>query len=119
MASVRVEPLAWGEARGWALWKALNHLVHDRAEPGRGRRADLRMGWRLHARDLIEEVIAHITGSDDPGELDRQPCANSREQRIRTDCCVHSSIRVQRRYRADQVSCAAGTPAFRTPASTA
>jgi aminoglycoside phosphotransferase (APT) family kinase protein len=58
MASVPVEPSAWARARGWALWKALNHLVHDRAEPGRGRRADLRMGWRLHARDVIEEVIA-------------------------------------------------------------
>ena len=58
MASVPVEPSAWARARGWALWKALNHLVHDRTEPGRGRRADVRMGWRLHADDVISEVIA-------------------------------------------------------------
>ena len=58
MACVPVEPSAWARARGWALWKALNHLVHDRTEPGRGRRADVRMGWRLHADDVIAEVIA-------------------------------------------------------------
>jgi aminoglycoside phosphotransferase (APT) family kinase protein len=58
MAGVPVEPSAWARARGWALWKALNHLVHDRTEPGRGHRADYRMGWRLHAHEVIDEVIA-------------------------------------------------------------
>ena len=58
MAGVPVEPSAWARAHGWTLWKALNHLVHDRTEPDRGRRADLRMGWRRHADDVIDEVIA-------------------------------------------------------------
>ena len=58
MARVPVEPSAWPRARGWALWKALNHLVHEQSEPGRGRRADVRMGWRLHAPDVIDELIA-------------------------------------------------------------
>jgi len=58
VAGVPVAPSAWARARGWALWKALNHLVHEQTEPGRGRRADNRMGWRLPARAVIDEVIA-------------------------------------------------------------
>jgi aminoglycoside phosphotransferase (APT) family kinase protein len=58
MAGVPVEPSAWARARGWALWKALNHLIHDQTEPGRGRRADHRMGWRITAHDVIDEVVA-------------------------------------------------------------
>jgi aminoglycoside phosphotransferase (APT) family kinase protein len=56
--SVPVEASAWARGRGWALWKALNHLVADHAEPGRGRRSEQRMGWRLPAREVVAEVIA-------------------------------------------------------------
>jgi aminoglycoside phosphotransferase (APT) family kinase protein len=56
--SVPVEPSAWARGRGWALWKALNHLAADQAAPGRGQRSDRRVGWRLPARDVIAEVIA-------------------------------------------------------------
>ena len=58
MARMPVEPSAWPRARGWALWKALNHLVHEQTEPGRGHRADHRMGWRISAQDVIGEVVA-------------------------------------------------------------
>jgi aminoglycoside phosphotransferase (APT) family kinase protein len=58
MARMPVDSSAWARARGWALWKALNHLVHEQTELGRGRRADLRMGWRLAARAVIDEVVA-------------------------------------------------------------
>ena len=42
-ACVPVEATAWPRARGWALWKALNHLGTDRAEAGRGRGSNA--GW--------------------------------------------------------------------------
>jgi len=58
MDGVPVESSAWARARGWALWKALNHLVHELTEPGRGRQADHRMGWRLTAHEVIGEVVA-------------------------------------------------------------
>ncbi len=57
MARMPVESSAWARARGWAVWKAMNHLVHDQTAPGRGSRADHRMGWRLPARHVIGEVI--------------------------------------------------------------
>lgn len=56
--SVPVEPSAWARGRGWALWKALDHLAADQAQPGSGQRSDRRVGWRLPARDVIAEVIA-------------------------------------------------------------
>lgn len=55
--SVPVEPAAWPRGRGWALWKALNHLAADRAEPGRGPEIDRRLGWRLGAAAVIAELI--------------------------------------------------------------
>ena len=58
MERVPVDASAWARARGWALWKAMNHLVQDQAEPGQGRQADRRMGWRLNATDVIAEVVA-------------------------------------------------------------
>jgi aminoglycoside phosphotransferase (APT) family kinase protein len=49
----------WARGRGWALWKALITLVKAmnvddaQADPG-----SLRFGWRLSARQVIEEVLA-------------------------------------------------------------
>lgn len=57
MESVPVEPSAWARGRGWALWKALVHLVADQADPGQGRQKDRRAGWRFRARDVVGEVI--------------------------------------------------------------
>ena len=54
---VPVEPSAWPRGRGWALWKALNHLAADHAKPGQGRRRDNRVGWRIGASDVIAEVV--------------------------------------------------------------
>ena len=57
MESVPVEPSAWARGRGWALWKALIHLVADQADPGQGQQRDRRAGWRFRARDVVAEVI--------------------------------------------------------------
>lgn len=57
MESVPVESSAWARGRGWALWKALLHLVADQAAPGRGRLMDRRVGWRFRAQDVVAEVI--------------------------------------------------------------
>lgn len=50
----------WARGRGWALWKALITLAE--ALKANGAQADaaaaLRFGWRLSARDVIEEVLA-------------------------------------------------------------
>jgi aminoglycoside phosphotransferase (APT) family kinase protein len=50
----------WARGRGWALWKALITLAGAfRADDAR--RADLasiRFGWRVSARDVIDEVLA-------------------------------------------------------------
>jgi aminoglycoside phosphotransferase (APT) family kinase protein len=56
-ASVPVEPSAWARGRGWALWKALNHVAADQANPGQGQRSDRRVGWRFSAGDVVAEVI--------------------------------------------------------------
>jgi aminoglycoside phosphotransferase (APT) family kinase protein len=49
----------WARGRGWALWKAMITLVKVLEANGAGAsRADLRMGWRLSAGDVIEEVLA-------------------------------------------------------------
>jgi aminoglycoside phosphotransferase (APT) family kinase protein len=49
-----VDDGTWARGRGWALWKALITLAADGATNDR---ADLRMGWRLSARQVIEEVL--------------------------------------------------------------
>jgi aminoglycoside phosphotransferase (APT) family kinase protein len=49
----------WARGRGWALWKAL--ITHVQTLKANGAHADLvgpRMGWRLSAGQIIEEVLA-------------------------------------------------------------
>jgi aminoglycoside phosphotransferase (APT) family kinase protein len=49
----------WARGRGWALWKAL--ITHVQTPKANGAHADLvgtRMGWRLSAGQIIEEVPA-------------------------------------------------------------
>ena len=49
----------WARGRGWALWKAL--MTHVKTLKANGPEADfasLRMGWRLSARQIIDEVLA-------------------------------------------------------------
>ena len=43
----------WARGRGWALWKALITLAND----GAGAAAE-RFGWRIGARQVIDEVLA-------------------------------------------------------------
>ncbi|HEV3478137.1 MAG TPA: aminoglycoside phosphotransferase family protein [Gaiellaceae bacterium] len=46
----------WARARGWALWKAQLTLV--KALQGTEEDAARRFGWRLDAREVVEEVLA-------------------------------------------------------------
>jgi aminoglycoside phosphotransferase (APT) family kinase protein len=48
-----VDDGTWARGRAWALWKALITVVEARIDG-----ADLRMGWRLSARHVVEEVLA-------------------------------------------------------------
>lgn len=49
----------WARGRGWALWKAIITLVEVlKANGARTDLASLRFGWRLSAREVIEEVLA-------------------------------------------------------------
>jgi aminoglycoside phosphotransferase (APT) family kinase protein len=53
----------WARGRGWALWKALITLVGaSKADGVQADRASLRFGWRLSARDVIEQVLADHAG---------------------------------------------------------
>jgi aminoglycoside phosphotransferase (APT) family kinase protein len=50
---------AWARGRGWALWKAMITLVKAlKAGGATTDLADRRMGWRLSARRIINEVLA-------------------------------------------------------------
>lgn len=49
----------WERARGWALWKAMITLAKTlKANVEHTDLADLRMGWRLSARHIVDEVLA-------------------------------------------------------------
>lgn len=48
----------WARGRGWALWKAMITLVDALKKSAQTDLAGLRMGWRLSARHVIEEVLA-------------------------------------------------------------
>ncbi len=49
----------WARGRGWTLWKALITLVKAlKVDDGQADLANLRSGWRLSARHVIEEVLA-------------------------------------------------------------
>jgi len=49
----------WARGRGWALWKALITLVKARkVDEAEADPASRRFGWRLSARQVIEEVLA-------------------------------------------------------------
>ncbi len=48
-----LDDLTWARGRGWALWKAL--ITHQ--QPGADAAAR-RFGWRVSAREVVEDVIA-------------------------------------------------------------
>lgn len=49
----------WARGRGWALWKALITLVQAlKVDEAQADLASLRFGWRLSARNVIDEVLA-------------------------------------------------------------
>ena len=46
----------WARGRGWALWKALVTLVHERE--GDADAAARRVGWRISPREIVDVVLA-------------------------------------------------------------
>jgi aminoglycoside phosphotransferase (APT) family kinase protein len=57
-----LDEAAWARGRGWALWKALVTLVRAlNADGTEGEVAARRFGWRLGARQVIEEIVADWT----------------------------------------------------------
>ncbi len=62
----------WARGRGWALSKALTtHLGALRTNPADVDRAGRSMGWRLSARDVLDEVLAEHRPS--PAKRRRHP----------------------------------------------
>jgi aminoglycoside phosphotransferase (APT) family kinase protein len=54
---VPVEDSAWARGRGWALWRGLRLLAADHRNLEDSQPSATRMGWRLSARDVIQEVL--------------------------------------------------------------
>ncbi len=52
-ARIALDDATWARGRGWALWKAL--ITHQK--PGADAAAR-RFGWRVSAREVVEDVIA-------------------------------------------------------------
>jgi aminoglycoside phosphotransferase (APT) family kinase protein len=48
----------WARGRGWALWKALITLAHERRQDANADAAARRFGWRTGPRDVIDLTIA-------------------------------------------------------------
>lgn len=62
MSQLPVDEATWARGRGWALWKALIELAKDLATPGHAARAAVRVGWRLSARQIVDDLIADSRG---------------------------------------------------------
>lgn len=57
-SALPLDDSTWARARGWALWKALRTLVHDKEERGGADAAARRFGWRIGAREIVDVVLA-------------------------------------------------------------
>ena len=56
---LRLDDRTWARGRGWALWKAAITLAKTLGANGaQAETAAARFGWRLGARDVIQEVLA-------------------------------------------------------------
>jgi len=61
-SQLAVDEATWARGRGWALWRALIHLVADLSTLGHAERAATRFGWRQSARQVVDDVIADHRG---------------------------------------------------------
>jgi hypothetical protein len=62
-AGLPVDEATWRRGGGWALWKALITLVRAQAShPNPLTPNETTWGWRLGARQVVEEVLANPTG---------------------------------------------------------
>jgi aminoglycoside phosphotransferase (APT) family kinase protein len=57
-AHLSLDDATWARGRGWALWKALVALAWDLERPGHAERAAKRVGWRLSAQQIVDELVA-------------------------------------------------------------
>jgi aminoglycoside phosphotransferase (APT) family kinase protein len=55
VAAVDLDAGTWARARGWALWKALITLAHER---DRAAARSAQWGWRIDPLQLVDEVLA-------------------------------------------------------------
>jgi aminoglycoside phosphotransferase (APT) family kinase protein len=53
-----LDDATWARARGWALWKALSTLVHEKEGHADADAAARRMVWRPGIREVIDHVLA-------------------------------------------------------------
>jgi aminoglycoside phosphotransferase (APT) family kinase protein len=58
MDAVPLDEATWARGRGWALWKALLHLVDDGRDGVSGEETANRLGWRLTPAGVLHEVVA-------------------------------------------------------------
>jgi aminoglycoside phosphotransferase (APT) family kinase protein len=55
---LHLDDATWARARGWALWKALNTLAHERTRGLDADAAARRFGWRRGTRTILDAVLA-------------------------------------------------------------
>ena len=56
--SLSLDGATWARGRGWALWKALSTLAHEKRGGPNANRAARRFGWRSGAREIIDVILA-------------------------------------------------------------
>jgi aminoglycoside phosphotransferase (APT) family kinase protein len=57
-SSLPFDDATWARGRGWALWKALITLAHEKVGGPHADAAARRFGWRTGAREVIDLVLA-------------------------------------------------------------
>jgi aminoglycoside phosphotransferase (APT) family kinase protein len=57
-SGLRFDDATWARGRGWALWKALVTVVHEKERRADADAAARRFGWRNSARGVINAVLA-------------------------------------------------------------
>jgi aminoglycoside phosphotransferase (APT) family kinase protein len=64
-SALQFDDATWARGRGWALWKALRTLVHEKEGAAAGAAAR-RVGWRISAREIVDVVLSdHRAGCRD------------------------------------------------------
>ncbi len=56
--SLSLDAATWARGRGWALWKALSTLAHEKRGGPNADRAARRFGWQSGPREVIDVILA-------------------------------------------------------------